>query len=164
MPRLTARTVLWGAATALVAAAVGFYVASDRLPELTTQAVEQAQATWRAAAPADYDLTLMIAGTELDPGTYAIETRGGEVVSASRDGIALTGSADAYSIDGLHKLLLQELDLAANPTRSYGAPAGYRAYLFARFDERGLPVRFRRVVGGTSRYVEWRIEALTSPP
>ena len=64
---------------------------------------------------------------------------------------------EAYLVGGCVRDLLldRELELARDPSRGFAAPAGYQVHLFASFDERGVPVRYRRVVGGTSRWAEW---------
>ena len=161
--KLDARRLTYAAMIAVAAAAGVLYLRSDRLPELTPDSLDAARAAWQAAGIRSYDLTLVMSGTELSSGEYRVQVRDGEARTIVRDGIAVTGSGEAYTIDGLLKLLGQELVLAETPQRSYGAPAGYRAYLFARFEgERGLPLRFRRVVGGTSRWAEWSIEGLSS--
>ena len=57
-------------------------------------------------------------------------------------------------MDGLFRMLAQELELASQPSL-LGAPPGYAAYPMARFDEdTGALEQFRRTVGGAQNTIE----------
>lgn len=162
-PRLGPRRLLLLAAIGLVAAAAGFYFASDRLPPLDAAALAAARARWRAHGPDTYTMSLVMEGSALARGRYRVTVRARRVQAVTRDGQPVTGDLDAYGVDGLFQLLTQELALAAEPQRGFGAPSGYQAYLNARFDATdGKPLRYRRVVGGSGAWVEWTLEELTS--
>jgi hypothetical protein len=80
------------------------------------------------------------------------------VVSIRRNGLIITpGSGADYSMDGLFRMLTQELGLAEKPAL-LGAPGGYSAYLQARFDpDNGRLIRYRRSVGGASNSIDVRV-------
>jgi hypothetical protein len=162
---LTLQNVLLAVAAAIASGILTLYWMSDRLPALDAPRLAAARARWSAAGVSSYRLGLEMEGTELTKGRYAIEVRAGQVTSATRDGQPITGEAKLYAVDGLFTLLADELELARDPARSGQAPAGYRIYLLARFDrERGLPLQFRRVVGGNNRWVEWRVTGFEPDP
>lgn len=57
-------------------------------------------------------------------------------------------------MDGLFRVLVQEVDLIGKPAL-LGAPEGYSVYAMARFDlENGRLIRYRRTVGGAKNSVE----------
>jgi hypothetical protein len=114
-----------------------------------------AEALWDANQEELYRLVIEMSGERVEPGTFVVMVRSGEVTSITRNGRAvLPERTGDYSIDGLFGILHQELELAREP-RLLGAPAGYQAYLFARFDPRnGRLVHYRRTVGGASNDIE----------
>ena len=146
------------AAAALLGAIAFLALTSDRLPELDAGRLEAARKLWAERGPSSYRLAIEMSGSDLAASTYRVSVRDGRVEEVLRDGQAITGDPAAYSVPGLFRWLAEELRLAASPGSSFGAPAGYRAYNYAEVDPaNGLPRRFRRVVGGTARWAEWRI-------
>jgi len=163
---LTVSRFLLLLAAALLGAVLVLVLTGDRLPELTGERLAEARARWAAQAPASYRLALEMTGSELERGLCEVKVEKGEVVAASRDGRVIERDTELYAVPGLFTLLQRELEMANDP-RQAQAPAGYRVYVFARFDRRmGTPLRFRRVIGGSSRWAEWRVTALevASPP
>ena len=148
-----------GIATALVARR------SENLVEMTAARLVAARAAWDAIGIHDYDLEVQVRADRLEAGRFEIEVRDGNVTRATQNGIVTSGSSDAYSIAGLFAILERELELSANASQGFGAPAGYRAYLHARFSpEAGYPEAYRRSVGGTSNEIEIRVLRLTPLP
>ena len=156
-PRLTPRAVLFFLAVAFGAAALTVRLTSERLPELTSERLEVASKRWRDAHVGAYSLGLEMQGSELERGAYDVEVGKDGSVRASRNRIPVTGEARSYAVEGLLATLAEEVRNLSDPQRTFGAPPGYRAYLYARFDERGIPQRYRRVVGGTNRWSEWTV-------
>lgn len=150
---------------ALVAAALTLLLTRDRLPHLDRARLDDARARWRAAGVHSYDMTYFNEGSELRRGEFSVGVRVGSPIRVARDGIVVSGDSSAYSVDGLLDSLAQELELVEDPSRTLGAAEGYHAYLYARFDELGVPRRFRRVVGGgRSRWVEWTVTSFDASP
>jgi len=145
-------------AIALASAAATLWLTGDRLPPLSVEALEAARQRWQSHGMNAYHLEIEMEGSELERGRYGVAVDGARI-RVDRNGAPIGGDGRAYTVPGLFDLLEQELTLAENPGRGYGAPPGYAAYLFADFDdERGLPTAFRRVVGGGSgRWAEWTI-------
>ena len=97
-------------------------------------------------------------GDRVETGTFDVTVRDGQVVSLRRNGLIITpaGGQD-YSMDGLFRMLMQELGLAEKPSL-LGAPEGYSAYLQVQFDpETGRLARYRRSVGGTSNSIDIKV-------
>jgi hypothetical protein len=131
----------------------------EPLVDLTPELLESARARWAQAATSDYDLGVLVHADRLDDGRFDVQVRGGVVTAMRRNGLATTGTADAYSIPGIFDILERELELSHNPSGGFGAPAGYRAYLKVRFHPSlGYPEKYRRIVGGTSNSVEITVE------
>ena len=60
-------------------------------------------------------------------------------------------------MDGMFKIIRDEMDLARNPSL-LGAQEGYSAYLMAKFDNRtGRLEHYRRAVGGISNSIDIQI-------
>jgi len=151
--------LILGTATALVARR------SENLVELTAGRLAAARAIWDKTGMRDYDLEVQVLADRLEEGRFEIQVRDGNVTRAIRNGIAASGQGDAYSIAGLFRILERELELSQNASQGFGAPAGYRAYLHARFNaELGYPEAYRRSVGGTSNAIEIRVLRLSPAP
>jgi hypothetical protein len=115
----------------------------------------QAKAKWKARQPESYRLVIEMSGDRVEKGRFEVVVKAREVISLKRNGVqVMPGRGQDYSMEGLFRMLEQELGLAEKPAM-LGAPAGYSVYLTARFDEStGRLVRYRRVVGGTSNSIE----------
>lgn len=102
-------------------------------------------------------------GDRVERGEFEVQVRNGIVTSVKRNGGAVNpASGQDYSMDGLFKILHEEIGLAENPAL-LGAPAGYSVYLMARFDDNSGRLRhYRRAVGGISNSID--IEVLRFEP
>ena len=130
----------------------------DRLPPLTSEAIEANRSLWRSQAIASYDINVVVEGTGLEePELIHLEVRDGKVMRALRGDLPMTGEVESYTIPGLFTTLARERELAERP-ESMGAPPGYRVYLHASFHPRfGYPMHYRRIVAGANRKVEMRV-------
>jgi hypothetical protein len=135
-----------------------FACACLRLDTLTPELLHQAQTKWNAHEPVAYHIVIQMSGDRVETGKFEVMVRAGQVVSIRRNGLIITpGSGQDYSMNGLFRMLTQELGLAEKPSL-LGAPGGYSAYLQARFDpESGRLVRYRRSVGGASNSIDVRV-------
>jgi hypothetical protein len=135
-----------------------FACACTRLDTLTPELLNQSQEKWKAHQPVAYHLVIEMSGDRVQTGKFEVMVRAGQVVSLRRNGLIITpGSGQDYSMDGLLRMLMQELGLAEKPAL-LGAPGGYSAYLQARFDpDNGRLIRYRRSVGGTSNSIDVRV-------
>ena len=138
----------------LILLAIGLANCS-RLQPLTPEMLQTARDKWQSSRPEYYRLTLEMSGDRVETGRFEVTVQGNEVVSLRRNGqVILPGRGQDYSMDGLFRMLIQELDLAGKPAL-LGAPEGYSAYAMARFDpETGRLVRYRRTVGGAKNSIE----------
>lgn len=130
--------------------------------------LDQAEEKWKANRPASYVLVVSMEGDRVDRGEFEVEVHDNIVTSVKRNGqIANPASGQDYSMDGLFKMLRDEMSLSENPAL-LGAPAGYTAYLMARFDDKTGRLRhYRRAVGGISNSIDiqvLRFEPLVSSP
>lgn len=135
-----------------------FACACSRLDTLTPELLNQSQEKWKAHEPVAYHLVIQMSGDRVEPGKFEVMVRAGQVVSIRRNGLIITpGSGQDYSMDGLFRMLTQELGLSEKPAL-LGAPGGYSAYLQARFDpDNGRLIRYQRSVGGTSNSIDVRV-------
>ena len=99
-----------------------------------------------------------MSGDRVETGRFEVTVRSGGVVALRRNGLVLTPDrGQDYSMEGLFRMLHQELGLAEKPVM-LGAPEGYSAYPTARFDETtGRLIQYRRTVGGTSNTIEVKV-------
>jgi hypothetical protein len=129
--------------------------ACSRLPTLTPQILTDAEQKWSKQRPNAYRLVVEMSGDRVEAGRFEVEVRGSETVSLRRNGLVIRPNAGQdYTMEGLFRMLKQELGLAEKPAL-LGAPPGYAIYVTAKFDEMsGRLMRYRRIVGGTSNSIE----------
>jgi hypothetical protein len=133
-----------------------------RLPALTADILMQAEQTWKAHEPGSYRLVIEMTGDRVEESRYEVEVRSGATVSLRRNGLPIRANpGQDYSMNGLFRMLEQELGLAGNPA-TIGAPPGYSVYTTARFDPlNGRLIRYRRIVGGASNSIDVRVVEYT---
>jgi hypothetical protein len=122
---------------------------------LTPALLEASEQKWRASRPEFYRLVVEMEGDRVEVGRFEVVVRSGSVVSLRRnDQVVLPDRAQDYSMDGLFRMLRQELGLLEKPAL-LGAPPGYSAYAMAQFDpETGRLIQYRRTVGGASNTID----------
>ena len=109
--------------------------ACSRLPALTPDILAGAQQKWSAHKPASYHLVVEMSGDRVEAGRFEVDVRSSQVTSLRRNGLVIpANSGQDYSMEGLFRMLQQELGLAEKPAM-LGAPPGYSVYTTARFDE-----------------------------
>jgi hypothetical protein len=138
------------------------FVSCSGLSTLTVPALDEAQASWNAGKPPSYRLVISMEGDRVERGEFDVEVQNGNVTSLKRNGeVVKPTEAQDYSMDGLFKIIREEMDLAKNPSL-FGAPAGYSAYLMARFSRTGALEHYTRAVGGISNSID--IQVLSFEP
>lgn len=143
-------------ATALILLAL--IASCSRLKTLTPADLDQYQAKWDASKPPSYYLRIEMKGDRVDKEQFDTVVRNGQVESLKRNGRDIHPSPDQdYSMNGLFRILHQEMGLAQNPAL-LGAPAGYSAYPMASFDQQtGRLIEYRRTVGGTTNTIDIQV-------
>ena len=136
----------------------GLIAGCSGLNTLTPELLDQAEQKWNASKPAAYHLVVAMKGDRVEFGEYDVEVKNHVVISLKRNGAVVDSKVGQdYSMDGLFRMLHQEMDLAQRPML-LGAPEGYGAYLMARFDEQnGRLIEYRRTVGGTTNTIDIRV-------
>jgi hypothetical protein len=130
-------------------------VSCSGLSTLTPAMLDEAEAKWKTAKPSSYRLVVAMEGDKVERGEFDVRVEGGVVTEIKRNGEAVNLKAGQdYSMEGLFRIIREEIDLAKNPALLGGQP-GYSVYLMARFDNRtGGLLHYRRSVGGTSNSIE----------
>jgi len=126
------------------------------LNTLTPAMLEEAEQRWNTAKPASYSLKVAMQGDRVERGEFDVTVKDNVVTSLKRNGaeVKSVAAGQDYSIDGLFKIVHEEMDLAQNPS-VWGAPEGYSAYLMASFDrDTGALKHYRRSVGGISNSID----------
>src|SRR6266446_7711814 len=94
----------------------------SRLPALTPDSLQTARDKWQMSRPDYYRLVLEMSGDRVEAGRFEVTVQGADVVSLRRNGqVILPGRGQDYSMDGLFRMLVQEVDLARKPAL-LGAP------------------------------------------
>lgn len=158
--------IVW-LATAFVGVIVGIAVllqtfVARRLPDLTPESLEAAEARWDERGPANYNMDFEISGAQ--PGVVHVEVRNGEVVAMSRDGITPRQPRTwvYWSVPGRFDEIARELELAEDPEHEMNAATGTRVLLRCDFDpEFGYPRAFHRMIFGGGPEVYWRVTSFT---
>ena len=137
--------------------------ACSDLATLTPDVLNQAQERWKAAQLNSYRMVVSMEGDRVERGEFEVEVEQDTVMSLRRNGqLVNPASGQEYSMDGLFKIMHEEMDLAEKP-QLLGAPSGYSVYLMASFDGRtGGLAHYRRAVGGVSNSID--IEVLSFEP
>jgi hypothetical protein len=128
------------------------------LSSLTPDILDKAEAKWRASEPPSYHLVIEMKGDRVDKEVFDVTVKGGQLTTLRRNGLNIQPSPEQdYSMDGLFRVLHQEMALMQKPTL-LGAPEGYSAYPMGRFDDQtGRLIEYRRTVGGTSNTIDIRV-------
>jgi len=129
--------------------------------------IDQAEKQWNASKPASYRLVVTMEGDRLEKSEYDVQVENGMVTRLTRNGKAVNSfQGQDYSMDGLFRIIREEMDLSSTPMR-LGAPEAYMAYLMAHFDSStGRLLKYRRSVGGASNSIDivvQRFEPLGKP-
>lgn len=135
-------------------------ISCSRLDTLTPELLEQAKRRWQENQPVSYRMVIDMEGDRIEAGQFEVTVRGGEVVSLRRNGLIVsTSGGQDYSMEGLFRMLQQELGLMEKPAL-LGAPPGYSVYPMARFDQdSGRLLHYRRTVGGSGSSIEIKVSA-----
>jgi hypothetical protein len=134
------------------------FTSCSRLDTLTPELLDQSQRRWQSHQPASYRMVIDMEGDRIEAGRFEVVVRAGEVVSLRRNGLIVApGGTQDYSMEGLFRMLKQELGLMEKPAL-LGAPPGYSVYPMVRFDpENGRLIHYRRTVGGSSSSIELKV-------
>jgi len=130
----------------------------DRIPRLTVENLDAAEAVWNQEGPKSYDLDLTIAGTQ--PGVVHVEVRDGVATSMTRDGRAPRQRRvwDTWAVPGMFDTIERECELAEDPEHEMGLSASSKVDLRAEFDPiYGYPARFHRIIFGGGPEVYWKV-------
>ena len=139
----------------LTAAFLSVLLACSRLPALTPSILRDAEQKWNTNKPGSYRMVIEMSGDRVETGRFELQVRSDEIVSFRRNGLVVGANAGHdYKMEGLFRMLAQELSLAEKPAM-LGAPPGYSIYTTAQFDSTsGRLLRYRRIVGGASNSIE----------
>ena len=148
-----------------ILAALLVLVSCSGLSTLTPATLDESEAKWNAAKPSSYRMVVSMEGDRVEHGEFDVRVETGTVTELRRNGEAVNvKSGQDYSMDGLFKMIREEMELAKNPSL-FGAPAGYSAYLMARFDGRtGGLLQYRRSVGGISNSIDIQVLSFEAKP
>jgi hypothetical protein len=144
---------------------LAYFVFAQRIPELTPQRLEEAQALWAKSGPATYTMDIQLGGAR--PGPVHVEVVDGEVVAMTRDGKTPDQERvwAAWSVPGMFDTIEQELDLAEDPVGRLTADQNAKVFLRCKFDSQlGYPSVFHRAVRGGGPEVYWEVTKFEAQP
>ena len=122
---------------------------------LTSETLQSARQRWEASGITYYRMVVESKSDRLALTKYEVTVRDMEVIKFLENGQLMTAeSGHAYSVEGLFRVLAQELDLTKKP-ELLGAPPGFSIYPMASFDAKtGRLLRYQRSVGGAKNSIE----------
>ncbi|MDX2035168.1 MAG: DUF6174 domain-containing protein [Isosphaeraceae bacterium] len=130
---------------------------------VTVASLQAAQAKWRAAGLADYDLVWRSSGAR--PGTYRVFVRGGEVKAIytrheGREIPAKPGQPRFYGVDGLFLTIAEDLAQLDQPL-PFGKPRGTSVVMrFEPDPALGYPRTYVRDVSGSMQGISVEVLSL----
>jgi hypothetical protein len=137
------------------------YFFGDSSPELTADALRQAQTRWRDANIQDYRVEVEVHSRQTEK--YAVEVRQGEPRQAWRNGQPLKQIRiyDTWSVPGMFATIADDLRIVEQAQQGKGGPNAPQLYLRCTFDAAtGAPVRYHRVQWGSNLEIMWQITKL----
>jgi hypothetical protein len=138
--------------------AILLLAACARLSNLTPDVLSRAEAKWNSSKPVSYRLVIEMNGDRVEKEQFDVTVLAGQTTALRRNGLEIKPTdGQEYSMEGLFRMLREELDLAQKPTL-LGAPEGYSVYQMAQFDDQtGRLVEYQRTVGGTTNTVHIKV-------
>jgi hypothetical protein len=158
IPESISTTIIAVTRKSVTTLAILLLAACSRLDTLTPDLLNKAENQWNASKPGFYRLVIEMKGDRVERENFEVTVKSGAVVRLTRNGQELQPNrGQDYSMDGLFRMLHQELSLAEKPAL-LGAPGGYSAYPMAEFDQQtGRLIAYRRTVGGTTNTIDIRV-------
>ena len=149
--------VLLGAVLGFSAVALGTFVVLRRaaVPELLPDDFVAAQQLWHSNAPANYSIETKVEG--MQPATYRVEVKDGQVAKATRNDSALRDprTLGTWSVPGMFGTM--EYDVNANADAEPGQePLQLRALFHPEY---GYPQRYVRLAWGTKVTTSWEVQS-----
>ena len=131
----------WFGIGAVAATIIVVPLLSGRTEPVTKERLAEAARLWHAAKIANYAMDLETSGAQT--GKYHIEVRDGQLARITRNGQAADpASGEFWTVDGLLRMIEQELDAAEHPGKGM-FPEQTQVWLRLRYDARsGYPVRY----------------------
>jgi len=160
LPRLwaIATGIIAGSLLAILAVTVLMALAKrERLPEITLEVLDAEVNCWAANGPRNYDLD--IEQTGVNPGTFHVEVRGGEVTEMKRDGRPTRQHLwDDWSVPGLFSVIRRDVDACMPELNAKaGNPDGPPIVPRGTFDPHdGHPTQYHRITP-TGADAKWRV-------
>jgi hypothetical protein len=145
----------------VLAALLLLSAACQKSAPLTEQRVSSARKQWAALGLRNYRVRLTIEGDRIQEGDFEIDVRDGRIANLKRNGVPVESRDAFYTVDGMFKFLMDELDMATNPALYWQAPKGTRIHQRAAFHEqKGYVTRYIRAVVGTKHNISIKVSDL----
>jgi hypothetical protein len=131
---------------------------SDPIPPLTPKLFYEARAKWETAGPEDYDIEVIVSGSQ--PATYEVQVRKGQAEVALRNGQPLRQrrTFGTWSVPGMFSTMLRDVQAVELASSRNPDPALPKLTLRAQFDPQyGYPARYRRIQQGSTVEVSWQV-------
>jgi len=131
---------------------------ADPVPTLSPQQFYEAREQWEAAEPANYDIEIVVSGSQ--PATYEVQVRDGQAEVALRNGQPLRQrrTFGTWSVPGMFSTMLRDVQVVERSSSRNPDPTLPRLTLRAQFDPQyGYPARYRRIQQGSPVEVSWQV-------
>lgn len=158
-PRRTGLWLLLGLALAVAALLLAWrLLPGDPIPPLSPEQFHAARARWKAIAPQDYNIEIVVRGSQ--PATYAVQVRDGKAEQALRNGRPLRQrrTFGTWSVPGMFSTIARDVEAVERFNRGKAEPGSPQLRLRAEFDPKySYPARYRRIQWGSPVEVSWEV-------
>lgn len=130
----------------------------DSIPPLEPSQFYEARAKWDAAGPQDYEIEIVVTGSQ--PATYEVHVRDGQAEVALRNGQPLRQrrTLGTWSVPGMFSTIQRDVEAVERAASPSADPSLPRLTLRAEFDPQyGYPARYRRIQHGSPVEVSWQV-------
>ncbi len=137
---------------------VAVWARRGRLPDVDLAIHTEEFSAWRVVAPQSYDIETEVSGRQ--PAIYRVRVRGGDVVSATRNGVDLRQrrTMGTWSVPGMFDTMESDLVNEADDQNDRLMHNSPRVTVRARFHPKWhYPESYQRIEWGSHYEVDWQV-------
>ncbi|MBA4017831.1 MAG: hypothetical protein C0483_11705 [Pirellula sp.] len=159
-PKRVSKLRYWAAGVALLFIGLAFWGLKSLLPglpEIHPVDLAAAELVWGKAQPADYDLTVKIAGRQT--GELKVSVRKGAATGMTRNGTPMRQERtwEPWTVPGMFETLSTDFDNRERAVEKFGVEPG-SIHMRCEFDPKyGFPKHYLHQIYGRHQDLEWTV-------